>query len=112
VIKRRAGCACKLWSSRDLVSSGSRRVALDRAIALLARTDDVTECYGREPRMPNVMPTGFPVRLRPELDPMYPMHRNEEYANDLDNPDPRRDLHRTRDQRLSAGRVLISEQIS
>jgi hypothetical protein len=78
------------------------------AIVLLARTDDVTECYGREPRMPNVMPTGFPVRLRPELDPMYPMHRNEEYANDLDNPDPRRDLHRTRDQRLPAGRVLIT----
>jgi hypothetical protein len=54
------------------------------------------------------MPTGFPVRLRPELDPMYLMHRNEEYANDLDNPDPRRDLHRTRDQRLPAGRVLIT----
>jgi hypothetical protein len=44
----------------------------------------------------------------PELDAMYLMHRNEEYANDLDNPDPRRDLHRTRDQWLSAGRVLIT----
>jgi hypothetical protein len=44
----------------------------------------------------------------PELDAMYLMHRNEEYANDLDNPDPRRVLHRTRDQRLSAGRVLIT----
>jgi ferritin-like metal-binding protein YciE len=30
VVKRRAGRGCKLWSSRDLVSSGSRRVALDR----------------------------------------------------------------------------------
>jgi hypothetical protein len=45
----------------------------------------------------------------PELDPMYSMHRNEEeYANDLDNPDPRRDLHRTRDQWLPAGRVLTT----
>ena len=28
--------------------------------------------------MPNVMPKAFTMRLRPELDPMYPMHRNEE----------------------------------
>jgi len=29
-----------------------------------------------------------------------------EENHDLDNPDPRRNLHRPRDQRLSAGRVL------
>jgi hypothetical protein len=58
--------------------------------------------------MPNVMPKGFTVRLRQELDRIYPLHQNEEFANDLDNPDPRRDLHRTRDQRLPAGRILIT----
>src|ERR1700749_4833411 len=30
-----------------------------------------------------------------------------EECHGLDHPDPRRDLHRPRDQRLSAGRVLI-----
>jgi hypothetical protein len=51
---------------------------------------------------------GLHSALVPRTPPMYPMHRNEDYANDLDNPDPHRDLHRTRDQRLPAGRVLIT----
>ena len=80
-------------SSRKPAWTRTRRQARNRAGRALA--------LGLEPDLPlSNEPRRFCVR--------FGTNDCQRKHHGLDHPDPRRDLHRPRDQRLSAGRILIS----
>ena len=110
--------------SKSPASAGPRR---SKPSSAPASTSAKSGCSRSSRTYSSSFPSSFrapgmtAVRLAPGRNPMYPcnqragllrrMARNDasqRKRHGLDHPDPRRDLHRPRDQRLSAGRILIS----